>query len=502
MVVGADRIHALVELLQGMRSIRTQFFNMSKHLIIIPCGQSKVWDKHPKRGATQAKDVYTGSPFVMNRRYAEKFAHRWVILSAKYGFINPNYSIAEPYNVTFKNKSTGPVSVEKLRKQIKKMRLNSYSTIVGLGGVDYRRQITGAFDELADDLVFPFAGLAIGKGMRAIKQAIERGQSVNCDRDAWLIKTRKAVLKAIEQFDDMGRGEFLSHYGFKPASQYMLTHKGRRYDSKAIVGVAHGFNSRGARPLLSKEFSGGAATVQKALRRLGFETAKSNRQSRNRGNNMPTVDVNNIEDVCTAVHRLVRKLPRHKFPFDEQQIPQNGIYVLFEKGETGHRGNRIVRIGTHTGQNQLRSRLRQHFIQENKDRSIFRKNIGGCLLNKTKDSFLADWDLDLTSRANRNRYESQIDFNKQKRIEQRVTKYMQETLEFAVFEVPDKEQRLLLEARLISAVSRCGNCRPSKNWLGCNSPVHKVKESGLWQVMELYKNSFSGKEFRQLARRI
>jgi hypothetical protein len=473
---------------------------MSKHLIIIPCGQSKVWDKHPKRGATQAKDVYTGSPFVMNRRYAEKYADRWVILSAKYGFINPNFSIAEPYDVTFKKKSTDPVPIEKLRKQIKKMRLNSYSTIVGLGGVDYRRQITGAFDELADDLVFPFAGLAIGKGMKAIKKAIERGRSINCERDTWLIKTRKAVLKAIEQFDAMGRREFLSHYGFKPASQYMLTHKGRRYDSKAIVGVAHGFNSRAARPLLSKEFSGGAATVQKTLRRLGFETAKSNRQSRNGGDNTPPVDVNNIEEVCTAVHRFVRKLPRHKFPFDEQQIPQNGIYVLFEKGESGHRGNRIVRIGTHTGPNQLRSRLRQHFTQENKDRSIFRKNIGRCLLHRTKDSFLADWELDLTTRANRNKYKSQIDSKKQVRIERRVTRYMQKNFEFAVFEVPDKQQRLLLEARLISALSRCANCSPSKSWLGCNSPVDKIRESGLWQVMELYKDSFSADEFKHFTR--
>jgi hypothetical protein len=336
--------------------------------------------------------------------------------------------------------------------------------------------------------------------MKAIKKSIDRGKSINSDRDAWLIKSRKAVLNAIEQFDAMGRREFLRHYGFRPASQYMLTHKGRRYDSKAIVGVAHGFNSKGARPLLSKEFSGGAPTVQKTLRRLGFETVKCSRQSRNGGANMPTVDVNNIAEVCTAVHRLMRKLPRHKFPFDEQQIPENGIYVLFEKGETGHRGNRIVRIGTHTGQNQLRSRLKQHFIQENKDRSIFRKNIGRCLLNKPKDPFLADWDLDLTTRANRKRYESQIDFEKQNRIEQKVTKYMQRNFEFAVFEVPDKHLRLLLEARLISTVSRCSNCGSSESWLGCDSPVNKVTESGLWQVMELYKDSFSADEFRQLTK--
>ena len=222
----------------------------------------------------------------------------------------------------------------------------------------------------------------------------------------------------------------------------------------------------------------------------------------NQADNMLTIDNNNIEEVCTAIHCHVRKLPRHKFPFDEQKIPQNGIYVLFEKGEIGHRGGRIVRIGTHTGQNQLRSRLKQHFTQENKDRSIFRKNIGRCLLNKTEDYFLADWNLDLTTRANRNRYELQIDFNKQGRIERRVTKYMQRNLDFAVFEVPDKQMRLLLEARLISAVSRCGNCSPSKRWLGRHSPVRKIAESGLWQVMELYKDSFTANEFKKFTRLI
>ena len=75
-----------------------------------------------------------------------------------------------------------------------------------------------------------------------------------------------------------------------------------------------------------------------------------------------------------------------------------GIKLLFEKGETAHGMDRIVRIGTHTGKNQLRSRLKQHFIKEDKDRSIFRKNIGRSLLNRDKDPFLEQWEIDLTSR--------------------------------------------------------------------------------------------------------
>ena len=477
---------------------------MPNHLIIIPCGQLKVWDKTPEQGNTPAKDVYIGSPFKMNRRYAEAFSDRWVILSAKYGFINPSYSISEPYNVTFKKKSTQPIDVAKLRTQIKRMKLHQYSTIVGLGGVDYRHQIIAAFEGLAEDLVFPFAGLPIGEGLKALKQTIQRDLSVNKLRETWLVKSRKAVLQAIEEFDRNGREDFLKRYGFKASSRYMIKQNGRSYDSKAILGVAHGYDRRGAKPLAASEFSGGAATVQKNLRRLGFRVVKSNttKQRKPRRRTPLVPNINDIESVCDYVHKLLRNLPRHTFAFDDHQIPKNGIYVLFENGERGHGGRRIVRIGTHTGQNQLCSRLRQHFIQENKDRSIFRKNIGRCLLNRSKDPFLADWNLDLTTRANRKKHSARLNHKKQLTIEGRVTKYMQENFEFAVFEVPEKEQRLLFESRLISIISRCKKCKPSPSWLGLDSPVAKIRESGLWQVMELYKEGFSEPELRQFMERL
>jgi len=55
-----------------------------------------------------------------------------------------------------------------------------------------------------------------------------------------------------------------------------------------------------------------------------------------------------------------------------------------------HSTDRIVRIGTHTGNNKLWFRLKEHLI-ENKDRSIFRKNIGRALLNKDNDCFIEHW---------------------------------------------------------------------------------------------------------------
>ena len=91
---------------------------------------------------------------------------------------------------------------------------------------------------------------------------------------------------------------------------------------------------------------------------------------------------------CRELHEVFNNLPRFKFPFDYNKIPLNGIYFLFEKGELAHGSDRIVRIGTHTGENLLRSRLRQHFLVDNKDSSIFRKNIGRVILNKSGSYYL------------------------------------------------------------------------------------------------------------------
>ncbi len=201
---------------------------------------------------------------------------------------------------------------------------------------------------------------------------------------------------------------------------------------------------------------------------------------------------------CNTLHQWFSGMRKFSFPFDKQEIPENGIYILFEKDEIGHTKNRIVRIGTHTGENQLRSRLNQHFRQENKDRSIFRKNIGRALLNKDNDSFLDKWEIDLTTKNAKEKLSHLIDFEKQKEIEMRVTKFIQENFWFVVFQVDKKVDRLDLEGKIISTVSLCENCKPSKNWLGNFSPKEKIRRSGLWLVNELWKTPLSENEMEKL----
>lgn len=209
-----------------------------------------------------------------------------------------------------------------------------------------------------------------------------------------------------------------------------------------------------------------------------------------------------MSEGCRWLHRSVNGLRKLTFPFDKQSIPLNGIYVLFELGETAHGGDRIVRVGTHTGNRQLPSRLRQHFLNENKDRSIFRKNIGRCLLSRDNDPFLEHWEIDLTTSAAKAKYQHLIDADKLNMVESRVSEYIRQRFAFAVFPVEDKGDRLRLESRMISTVSLCEECSPSDGWLGSFSPKEKIRESGLWQVNELYKEPLSASDAEEISQQL
>ena len=191
--------------------------------------------------------------------------------------------------------------------------------------------------------------------------------------------------------------------------------------------------------------------------------------------------------LCKRLHELAMRLERHTFPIVEEKIPGNGVYLLFEKWEQSHGMDRIVRVGSHRGEDNLVARLREHFVKPNKDRSIFRKNIGRALLNMNQDPFLRQWDLDLTTREARRQYGQLVDTERQRQVESDVTRTIQERFSFVVLPVRDRSERLTLESSIISVVSLCDECRPSGEWLGNSSPEMRVRESGLWQKQGLYK---------------
>jgi hypothetical protein len=208
-----------------------------------------------------------------------------------------------------------------------------------------------------------------------------------------------------------------------------------------------------------------------------------------------------MADLNLELHNLFNGLKRYSYPFKQQlgSVPKNGIYIKFEVGEYYNSLDRIVRIGSDKGENQLHSRLFQHFENENQRRSIFRKNIGRCLLAKTKDEYLKYWDLRFTSQLDKEKNRKFVDLNYETKIEKEVSKFIQKNISFCVFEVKDKEERLFWETKIIATIAR-SNIKPSSTWLGNYCPKEQVKISGLWQVQGLNKPQLTNSEFEKLKR--
>ena len=80
-----------------------------------------------------------------------------------------------------------------------------------------------------------------------------------------------------------------------------------------------------------------------------------------------------------------------------------------------------------------------------------------------------------------------------------MSRYIRENFSFVVLEVPDKEERLELESKIISTLSWCEECGPSAKWLGNFSPVEKIRKSGLWLVQGLYKTPLNDDDYGKLA---
>lgn len=209
-----------------------------------------------------------------------------------------------------------------------------------------------------------------------------------------------------------------------------------------------------------------------------------------------------MSELCRWLHEQLEHLPLIKFPFKLSQLPENGIYFLYEEGEFwGHDGKklRIVRIGTHRGEN-FRNRIKEHFLLDESrmnfnegsskpsDRSIFRKHIGRALLNKDKDDYLQIWNIDFIKKDNRKLYGYKRDIEKEKRIEEAITKIIRERFQFRFIILESRIKRIGsegLEGPLIGTIARCKLCKPSANWLGNYSPIQKIRESGLWLVQHI-----------------
>jgi hypothetical protein len=77
-----------------------------------------------------------------------------------------------------------------------------------------------------------------------------------------------AVLRAIREYDELGRRAFRAKYGFKKPTRRMLVHDGREYDPNAVLAAAHGFQYPHKGPLPAN--CSGWDQTTRTLAALGF----------------------------------------------------------------------------------------------------------------------------------------------------------------------------------------------------------------------------------------
>jgi hypothetical protein len=148
----------------------TNEWEVCMKLVVIPCGKSKIWKKNPGAGPQKARDVFTGSYFNVNRQYAESRHCDWMILSPKYGFMQPDFVIPHDYDVTFGKKPSGQMSVQELKRQVEKQGLGNYANVTVLGSSAYVLIVRDSFSSTKAKIKAPFVGPRIGIQMGLIKK--------------------------------------------------------------------------------------------------------------------------------------------------------------------------------------------------------------------------------------------------------------------------------------------------------------------------------------------
>ena len=89
---------------------------------------------------------------------------------------------------------------------------------------------------------------------------------------AWERVSRTDVLRAMQEYDQLGPERFYSQHGFAPTTTYELVSDERRYPPKAILGTAYEF-ATGER-LGSGDFEGGKTGAVRVLEKLGVNIQK------------------------------------------------------------------------------------------------------------------------------------------------------------------------------------------------------------------------------------
>ena len=210
---------------------------------------------------------------------------------------------------------------------------------------------------------------------------------------------------------------------------------------------------------------------------------------------------NNNEDIFSYtaynhnIHKIFNEAKRYSYPLRDE-IPNNGLFVLFEKGEKFHDKDRIVYVGSNIKENRIPKMMDYIYQSGNRDNTSFRKNIGRSLLEKDYKSYNKKFNVHPTNKIKTlwnmdiKEFDDEFDENSKENkeiqnIEEMVSKYIQDNFSFSIIEVDDKLKRLQLKNKIISSLSLSDESKPNEDWLGYDSPREKIRKSGLWLEQHL-----------------
>ena len=124
----------------------------SSVLHVVECSWKKIWAEDPAAPTfVPAKSAYRGNEIRAWLDDPRAQEDRWLILSARYGFIEPDHPVAN-YDVTFSDWRTGPVSNETLRAQVmcqtrwpNRVPLRPFRRVIVHGSPEYLKRTQKAF---------------------------------------------------------------------------------------------------------------------------------------------------------------------------------------------------------------------------------------------------------------------------------------------------------------------------------------------------------------------
>ena len=132
---------------------------------------SCVKTKQAGREYHKAGDLYTSPLFKGMRRYAEKHADRWFILSAMHGLMTPE-KLVLPYEKTLGSMNdrqraawSAPIS-----RELENI-LKPGDEVIFLAGRAYRDYVGGNFARLGVSVTVPMEGMGLGQQLQWLRSA-------------------------------------------------------------------------------------------------------------------------------------------------------------------------------------------------------------------------------------------------------------------------------------------------------------------------------------------